>query len=77
MLVISRRPGESLFIGDDIEIALLEISPSQVKLGIRAPRQVPVLRAEIRITADQNRAASQKLPMASLDRLRGSLTRRP
>ncbi len=59
MLVISRRPHESLFIGDDIEVELLEISPSQVKLGIRAPRQVPVLRKEIRLTAEQNRAASQ------------------
>jgi carbon storage regulator len=59
MLVISRRAGESLFIGDEIEIELLEISPSQVKLGIRAPRQVRVLRKEIRVTAEQNRAASQ------------------
>jgi carbon storage regulator len=59
MLVISRRPHESLLIGDDIEVELLEISPSQVKLGIRAPRQVPVLRKEIRVTAEQNRAASQ------------------
>ena len=59
MLVISRRPHESLFIGEDIEVELLEISPSQVKLGIRAPRQVPVLRKEIRLTASQNRTASQ------------------
>jgi carbon storage regulator len=59
MLVISRRPGESLFIGDDIEVELLEISPSQVKLGIRAPRQVAVLRKEILLTADQNRVAAQ------------------
>jgi carbon storage regulator len=59
MLVISRRPHESLLIGDDIEVELLEIFPSQVKLGIRAPRQVPVLRKEIRVTAEQNRAASQ------------------
>ena len=77
MLVISRRPGESLFIGDDIEVALLEISHSQVKLGIRAPRPVPVLRTEIRITAEQNRAASQRVESSAVDRLRGSLTRRP
>jgi carbon storage regulator len=59
MLVISRRPGESVFIGDDIEVELLEISHSQVKLGIRAPRQIPVLRKEIRLTAQQNLVASQ------------------
>jgi carbon storage regulator len=59
MLVISRRQGESVFIGDDIEVELLEISHSQVKLGIRAPRQIPVLRKEIRLTAQQNLVASQ------------------
>jgi carbon storage regulator len=59
MLVISRRPGESVFIGDDIEVELLDISHSQVKLGIRAPRQIPVLRSEIRLTAQQNLVASQ------------------
>jgi carbon storage regulator len=59
MLVISRRPGESVFIGDDIEVELLEISHSQVKLGIRAPRSIPVLRREIRLTAQQNLVASQ------------------
>jgi carbon storage regulator len=59
VLVISRRPGESVFIGDEVEVELLEISPSQVKLGIRAPRHVPVLRKEIRVTAEQNQAASE------------------
>jgi len=59
MLVISRRPGESVFIGDDIEVEVLEISHSQVKLGIRAPRSIPVLRREIRLTAQQNVVASQ------------------
>jgi carbon storage regulator len=77
MLVISRRPGESLFIGDDVEVEILEISPSQVKLGIRAPREVPVLRREIRITADQNRAASQQVPALAVDQLRGRLSRQP
>ena len=77
MLVISRRAGESLFIGDDVEVEILEISTSQVKLGIRAPRQIPVLRQEIRITAEQNRAASQHVTSSAVAQLRGRLTRQP
>jgi carbon storage regulator len=73
MLVIRRRAGESLFIGEDVEIEVLEIAGSQVKLGIRAPREVPILRAEIRVTAEQNRAASQLAPESAIDNLRDRL----
>ncbi len=63
MLVISRRAGESILIGEDIEIQVLETGPSRVKLGIKAPRAVPVLRNEVRLTRDQNRAAAQEIPL--------------
>ena len=59
MLVIGRRPGETLVIGDDIEIEVLDASGSQVKLGIRAPKWVPVVRKEIRVVSEQNQAASR------------------
>ena len=58
MLIIRRRRGESIIIGEDIEIEILETSPTQVKLGISAPKEVTVLRSEIRVTRDVNRAAS-------------------
>ena len=58
MLVIRRRSGESILIGDEIELEVLETSGSQVKLGIRAPRSVKVLRKEIALVSDQNRVAS-------------------
>ena len=58
MLVIGRRPGESILLGDDIEIEVLDASASQVKLGIRAPRSVVVVRKEIALVGAQNRAAS-------------------
>ena len=64
MLVIRRRAGESLLIGDDIEIEILSLTQGQVKLGIRAPQQIPILRKEIRLTYEQNREASS---LASLD----------
>ncbi len=59
MLVIRRRPGEALLIGDDVEVEILDIMGSQVKVGIRAPREITVLRKEIRLTIDQNRAAAR------------------
>lgn len=59
MLVIRRRPGECLLVGDDVEIEVLDSSPSQVKLGIRAPKSVVVMRKEIHITREQNVAASR------------------
>lgn len=62
MLIIRRRRGESIVIGEDIEIEILETSPTQVKLGISAPKEVTVLRSEIRVTRDVNRAASTQTP---------------
>lgn len=60
MLIIRRRRGESIVIGEDIEIEILETSPTQVKLGISAPKDVTVLRSEIRVTRDVNRVASSQ-----------------
>jgi carbon storage regulator len=62
VLIIRRRRGESIVIGEDIEIEILETSPTQVKLGISAPKEVTVLRSEIRVTRDVNRAASAQVP---------------
>ncbi len=58
MLIIRRRRGESITVGDEVEIEILETSPTQVKLGIRAPKHISVLRKEILITREQNRVAS-------------------
>lgn len=58
MLIIRRRRGESITVGDDVEIEILETSPTQVKLGIRAPKSISVLRKEILITREQNKVAS-------------------
>jgi carbon storage regulator len=67
MLVIRRRIGESLLIGEDVEIEVLDSGASQVKLGIRAPRSVGVVRKEIRTVGDQNRAAARALDSAGLE----------
>ncbi len=47
MLVLARRLNESIMIGDDIEVVIIDIKGDQVKLGIRAPKRVTVHRKEI------------------------------
>jgi carbon storage regulator len=62
MLVLRRRQGECFLVGDDVEIEILDSSPSQVKLGIRAPKSVIVMRKEVYVTRDQNVAAAARVP---------------
>ena len=47
MLVLSRKPGEAIRIGDDIEISIIEVRGDTVRIGIDAPRSVPVFRKEL------------------------------
>jgi len=47
MLVVSRRPGQSILIGRDIEVYVLEVDGLQVRVGINAPRSIRVLRREL------------------------------
>ena len=49
MLALSRKKNEALIINNNIEITILEIKGEQVKLGIRAPKEVPVYRKEVYI----------------------------
>ena len=63
MLVLSRKKGESLMIGDNIEIKVLGIEGDQVKIGIVAPRSVIVHRSEIyEAIQAQNKEALQATP---------------
>jgi carbon storage regulator len=58
MLVIRRRPGEAIRIGEDVEIEIIECGPNRVKLGVRAPKEIPVWRAEVHAMREQNIAAA-------------------
>jgi carbon storage regulator len=59
MLVISRRKGQRVSIGEEIELVVTEVHRSSVKLGIRAPRGLTVLRGEIRDSIEEaNRLAA-------------------
>lgn len=67
MLVIRRKVGESVLIGDAIEIEIVDLSPSRVKLGIKAPDSVPILRKEIQLAAEQNRKAAQGVTALAIE----------
>ncbi|MGQ9688120.1 MAG: carbon storage regulator CsrA [Desulfobaccales bacterium] len=62
MLILTRKSGEGLFIGDDIRITILEIRGKQIRLGIEAPSSVVVLREEIyrRIQEENLQAAGTR-----------------
>ncbi len=58
MLVMSRHAGERILIGDEIEIVIAHIGRTRVKVGIRAPRHVPIVAKEVQLVREENRAAS-------------------
>jgi carbon storage regulator len=68
MLVLRRRAGESVFIGDDIEIEILAVTSQGAKIGIRAPRETVILRKELKLTEQQNEAAAQSLAKKDFER---------
>jgi carbon storage regulator len=55
MLVLTRKRAESIMIGDDIEVSILSISGEKVRLGIQAPREIPVFRTELYLEIQQEK----------------------
>ena len=58
MLVMSRRQGETILIGDEIEIVIAHVGRSRVKVGIRAPREMQVIAREMKLVSDENLRAA-------------------
>lgn len=59
MLIVTRRAGEKVMLGDDIVIEVMEVTGSSVRIGIAAPRSVPVYREELwEAVRAENRAAA-------------------
>lgn len=61
MLILTRRIGETLIIGDDVNITVLGVKGNQVRLGINAPKDVSVHREEIYLRIQQEREGSDVL----------------
>jgi carbon storage regulator len=60
MLVLTRKTGEAIQIGEDIEISVVSVKGDQVKLGINAPKNIEIHRKEIYLTIQQENAEASK-----------------
>ena len=63
MLIITRKPGEKIMLGDDVVVHVMEIVGNSVRVGIQAPRSLPVYREEIwDAVRKENQAAAKATP---------------
>jgi carbon storage regulator len=71
MLALSRKVNESIMIGNDIEITVLEVKGDQIKIGISAPKSIPIYRKEIylQIQESNKEAAGSQVPEDVLKKL--------
>lgn len=58
MLALTRKKGESIIVDNDIEISILELRGDQVKIGITAPKEVPIYRKEVYIQIQKENQAA-------------------
>ena len=70
MLVLTRKENESIMIGNDIEVKVLDLKDNQVKLGIVAPRSVAVHRREVYLAIQaENAQAASPVPIDGISNL--------
>jgi carbon storage regulator len=71
MLVLTRKSNQSIMIGDEIEVSVLSIMGEKVRIGIEAPRSVPVFRKEVYVEIQQDREEGSREEVAeALERLK-------
>lgn len=74
MLVLTRKAHESIMIGDDIELSVLAITGEKVRLGIQAPREVPVFRKEVYLAIQEQDAEATPSARAEVNEALKRLT---
>ena len=67
MLVLTRKSNQSIMIGDDIEVTVLAIMGEKVRIGIQAPRDIPVFRKEVYLEIQQERLDAGKEAREEVD----------
>lgn len=60
MLVLTRKPNQSIMIGDNIEVSVLSVVGEKVRIGIHAPQDIPVFRTEIYVELEQGDARGER-----------------
>lgn len=70
MLVVTRKTDESLIISDNIEITVLEIGKDKVKIGVNAPKEVKIIRSELKDARQTNEQAAHASGSAIADLLK-------
>jgi carbon storage regulator len=77
MLVLTRKPNQSIMIGDDVEVSVLSVVGDKVRIGIHAPQDIPVFRTEIYVEIQREQGDGTRPGQAAgtevddaLDRLR-------
>ncbi|WDT93960.1 carbon storage regulator CsrA [Thermoleophilum album] len=73
MLVLTRKPNQSIMIGDDIEVSILSVMGEKVRIGIAAPRSVPVFRKEVWLemhTEGEQASTDPRMLIKALDELK-------
>ena len=74
MLILQRKAGESLFIGENIEVSILSVDSGRVRIAIDAPKHISILRSELKRAAVSNHEAAEQSasPLALLDMLKNT-----
>jgi len=68
MLVLTRKTNQSIMIGDDIEVSVLAVSRDKIRLGITAPKDVPVFRKEVYLSIKSEEAEDGAEARAKIER---------
>ena len=69
MLILQRKNGESLSINNNITLTVMDIGADWVKLAIDAPKEIPILRSELKEAAAENKEASAEVPQNVLNKI--------
>ncbi len=73
MLILNRKEGESIKIGDEIEIEIISVSGSNVKIGIKAPREVSIFRKELYDSIISENINASKINLEKMSELKSAL----
>jgi carbon storage regulator len=74
MLVLTRKTNQSIMIGDDIEVSVLAVSRDKIRLGITAPRDVPVFRKEVYISIKEEEMSENQGASKHVNKALGDLS---